>query len=149
MKNEELSKLIKDEITELKRLSLEQRNIIEKLTIDGEKQLDDLFNELLSVLDSFDKADKRIKDQYPEDETALRARKRFATANKRLQEVLRKHGVEEMTFEDGIATLSDCQIVETVPDLSKEENSIVHIEKPGFRRNGRLLRLAEVIVVKN
>lgn len=149
MKNEELSKLIKDEITVLKKLTLEQKHIIEKQSTDNNKVLDDLFYDLLSVLDTFDKADKRIKDQYPEDEIAIKISKRFATTRKKLQEVLRKHGVEEMTFDDGMATLNDCQIVDTVPDLSKEDNTIVAIEKQGFRRNGRLLRLAEVIVIKN
>lgn len=44
--------------------------------------------------------------------------------------------------------MDDCQIVETEPDATKENDTIISIEKAGFRRNGRLLRLADVIVVK-
>ena len=111
--------------------------------------MDLIFKDLLAVFDTFDKADNRLAEQYPESEDVQKARKRFATAKKKLMEIFARNNVYEIIFPDGIATLEDCQVEDTEPDVSKPDNTIVSIEKAGYRRNGRLLRLAEVIVVKN
>lgn len=149
MENSKLILAIEEEITFLKRVKLDQNFKIDEITSDREKKLDEIFKDLISVVDAFDKADKRIEEQYPEDEAAIKTRKRFSTSKKKLIEILKKNGVEEMIFSDRFSTLEDCQIVDTEPDSTKHPNTILSIEKPGYRRNGRLLRLAEVIVVKN
>lgn len=131
------------------RLILDQDHKIEDLKNAREKQLDSIFKDLLTVVDAFEKADSRLNEQYPENVYVAKARKRFATSKKKLLEILNKNGVAEIQFPDGIATLEDCQIEDTVPDDSKFNDTIISIEKAGYRRNGRLLRLAEVIVVKN
>lgn len=131
------------------RLILNQNHKIEDLENMREKQLDSIFKDLLTVIDAFEKADSRLNEQYAENEDVAKARKRFATSKKMLLEILNKNGVSETQFPDGIATLEDCQIEDTAPDGSKLNNTIISIEKGGYRRNGRLLRLAEVIVVKN
>lgn len=140
---------IKSKIQDFQREILEQRHKIECLEIEKEKELDSIFKDLLTVVDAFDKADKRLAEQYAENEDVQKARKRFATSKKKLLEILNRNNVNEIIFSDSIATLEDCQIVDTEPDATKPNNTIVSIEKNGYRRNGRLLRLAEVIVVKN
>ncbi len=140
---------IKSKIQDFQREILEQRHKIECLEIEKEKELDSIFKDLLTVVDAFDKADKRLAEQYAENEDVQKARKRFATSKKKLLEILNRNNVNEIIFSDGIATLEDCQIVDTEPNATKPNNTIVSIEKNGYRRNGRLLRLAEVIVVKN
>lgn len=131
------------------KIVLEQGHKIEELENTREKELDSIFKDLLSVLDTFDKADARLAEQYPENEDVTKARKRFVTSKKKLQEILNKNGISEIKFPDGMATLDDCQIEDTAPDTSKINDTIISIEKGGYRRNGRLLRLAEVVVVKN
>ena len=140
---------IEQEVTALMKYKLELSNEIEQLNHRREELLDAIFTDLLSVIDSFEKADKKAEEQYPDDESVLKSRKRFATAKKKLLSVLEKYRVSAIVFSDDIATIEDSQIVDTEPDLSKPSNQIVSIEKKGYRRNGRLLRLAEVIVVKN
>lgn len=140
---------IESKIQDFQREILEQRHKIEYLEIEKEKEFDSIFKDLLTVVDAFDKADKRLAEQYAENEDVQKARKRFATSKKKLLEILNKNNVNEIIFSDGIATLEDCQIVDTEPDATKPNNTIVSIEKNGYRRNGRLLRLTEVIVVKN
>lgn len=140
---------IEREVTALMKIKIELNNEIEKLKHNREELLDAIFTDLLSVVDSFEKADKKIEEQYPDDESVLKARKRFATAKKKLLSIFEKYGVSEIVFPDGFATLEDAQIVDTEPDLNRPSNQIVTIEKKGYRRNGRLLRLAEVIVIKN
>ncbi len=140
---------IENMIQDFQRLILEQKHKIENLENEQEKILDYIFKDLLTVIDAYDKADRRLAEQYSENEDVQKARKRFETSRKKLLEILKKNNVVEIQFSDGIATLEDCQIVDTEPDASKSENTIISVEKTGYRRNGRLLRLAEVIVVKN
>lgn len=140
---------IENKIQGFQRMILEQEHKIESLESEKEKELDSIFKDLLAVVDAFEKADKRIAELFAENEDVQKARKRFATSKKKLLEILNKNSVSEILFPDGIATLEDCQIEDTEPDTTKPDNTIISIEKAGYRRNGRLLRLAEVIVVKN
>lgn len=140
---------IENKIQDFQRIILEQKHKIEDLENERETELDSIFKDLLSVIDAFDKADRRLAEQYSENEDIQKARKRFATSKKKLLEILNKNNVNEILFPDGLATLEDCQVEDTEPDSTKPNNTIISIEKAGYRRNGRLLRLAEVIVVKN
>lgn len=140
---------IEKEILELQRTVHAQGHEIEELENRHEKELDGIFRDLLSVIDAFDKAENRLSELFPDNEAVNKARKRFATAKNKLLEILSRNGVNEIQFEDGMATIDDCQIEDTEPDPAKPNDTIVSIEKAGYRRNGRLLRLAEVIVVKN
>lgn len=140
---------IETKVQEFQRLILEQDHKIQDLETSRERELDAIFQDLLTVIDAYDKAEAKLAEQYHDNEDVAKARKRFATSKKKLVEILKKNGVEEIQFPDGVAKLEDCQIVETEPDSSRENDSIVSIEKAGFRRKGRLLRLADVIVVKN
>lgn len=140
---------IEEFVQGFQRSILKKDHQIEELENIREKEIDVIFKDLLTVIDTFDKADTRLAEQYPENMDVLKARKRFMTSKKRLQEILNKNGVSEIHFPEGIATLEDCQIEDTEPDASKPNDTIVSVEKAGYRRNGRLLRLAQVIVVKN
>ena len=112
---------------------------IEELKNSKERELDTLFKDLLSVVDAYEKAEARLDEQYSDNEAVIKAKKRFSTSKKKLMEILRKNGVSEIQFPDGYAKMDDCQIVETEPDATKENDTIISIEKAGFRRNGRLL----------
>ena len=140
---------IEHDVEKLLRSKLEQEHKIEDLEIVREKELDNIFKELLNVVDAVNKADSRLNELYPDNEEVKRARRRFATAKNRLMAILENNGVEEIQFPDGIATIRDCEVEETIRDKSKPEDSIISIEKSGYRRNGRLLRTATVVVVRN
>ena len=128
---------------------LDQHHHIENLVNTQEELLDSIFRDLITILDSFDKADMRLAELFQDSKEVGTARKRFASSRKRLDDLLKKNGVSEITFPDGLATLNDCQISDTEPNADHPNDTILSIEKKGYRRNGRLLRLAEVIVVKN
>ncbi|MCD8206428.1 MAG: nucleotide exchange factor GrpE [Bacteroidales bacterium] len=149
MKSADIYNEIESEITELKNCVLKQAHKIEDLTDGREKDIDSICLELLSVLDVFDKADARLAELFPDNEDVNAARKRFSSLRKKLLNILENHQVREIEFPNGVATLDDCTVTDTAPDSKKENDTIVSIEKPGFRRNGKLLRRAEVIVVKN
>lgn len=42
-----------------------------------------------------------------------------------------------------------CTVVDTEPDATKEDGLVVSIEKDGYVRGERLIRRAEVIIIKN
>lgn len=136
-------------VQSFQKLIMEQGHKIEDLKNSRERELDDLFKNLIAVIDIYDKADSRLYELFPEDQGVNRARTRFTTVKNRLLEILHQNGVQEIEFPDGIATFEDCKVEDTVPDVSKPNDTIVSIEKPGYRRNGRLIRFAEVIVVRN
>ena len=140
---------IESTIQQFQRLILEQNHKIENIKHAREQELDSIFRDLLTVIDAFNKADTRLEELYPECNEVVKARNRFATAKNRLKAILENHGVSEIQFPDGMATLEDCQVEETEPDSSRPDDSIISIEKAGYRRKGRLLRRAEVIIVRN
>lgn len=140
---------IENTIQQFQRLILEQEHRIEDLEIAREKELDSIFRELLTVIDAFEKADSRLKERYPDNKDISSARTRFATAKNKLKAILENNGIYEIQFPDGLVTLEDCQVEDTEPDASKPNDTIISIEKAGYRRKGRLLRRAEVIVVRN
>ena len=140
---------IENIIQQFQRQILEQKHKIEDLENAHEKELDTIFKELLKVVDSFNKADARLLERYPDSAEVTSARNRFATAKNRLMAILENNGVSEIKFPDGLATIEDCQVEETQIDNSKPDDTILSIEKAGYRRNGRLLRSAEVIIVRN
>lgn len=140
---------IENKVQNFQRMILEQGHKIEDLENEKEEKLDSIFKDLLTVIDTFEKADRRLTELYPENEDIQKARKRFATAKKKLVEIMSKNEVTEIQFPDGMATIEDCQVEDTEPDSTKPNNTIVSIEEAGYRRNGRLLRLAKVIIVKN
>ena len=140
---------LEESIQNFQKLILEQDHKIEELESSKDQDLDNLFKDLITVIDAFNKADLRLKEQFPENEEVAKSRKRFATAKNKLVEILNKNVVVEIEFPDGMATLEDCEIDETEPDTSKADDTIISIVNPGYRRNGRLIRLAKVVVVKN
>lgn len=142
-------KELEESIQNFQKLILEQDHKIEELETSKDRDLDNLYKDLITVIDAFNKADARLNEQFPENEEVAKSRKRFATAKNKLVEILNKNGVTEMEFPDGMATLEDCEIDDTEPDASKADDTIISIVSPGYRRNGRLIRLAKVVVVKN
>ena len=101
---------IENKIQDFQRIILEQKHKIEDLENEKETELDSIFKDLLSVIDAFDKADRRLAEQYSENEDIQKARKRFATSKKKLLEILNKNNVNEILFPDGLATLEDCKL---------------------------------------
>ncbi len=140
---------ITGEVIRLKQHIAQQDSTISSTQEQHEKALDDICLRIITAIDSYDKADARLAERYPDDDTVAKARQRFATVRKRLCDLLQQLNVEEITFPDAIANDNDCKVVDTIPDAQQRNGTIVSIDKSGYRRTGRLLRVAEVVIVKN
>ena len=63
--------------------------------------------------------------------------------------MLERYGVKKVDFPNGVMDASKAQIVGTEPDDEKEEGTVLRIKRDGFYRKEKLLRKAEVVLVKN
>lgn len=115
-----------------------------------EKELDDIFAEVLTVIDTFQKSEAIIKERgLDQEENASKAIKRLLNAKKKALSVLEKFNVKRIEFETGMVDDDLCTTVETEPDSTRKNGEIISIEKDGYTRNGHLIRRAEVVIVKN
>lgn len=115
-----------------------------------EKELDDIFTEVLTVIDTFQKSEAIIKERgLDQEENASKAIKRLLNAKKKALSVLEKFNVKRIEFETGMVDDDLCTTVETEPDSTRKNGEIISIEKDGYTRNGHLIRRAEVVIVKN
>lgn len=116
----------------------------------NENAIDDIFRDFLSIIDTFERAEETIKERGLDvDENAQKAIKRLLNAKKKAIFVLEKYDVKPIVFENNKAIDEFCVTNGTEPDPSKEDGTIVSIDKNGYTRNGHVVRPAEVIVVKN
>lgn len=115
-----------------------------------ENELDDIFAEVLTVIDTFQKSEAIIKERgLDQEENASKAIKRLLNAKKKALSVLEKFNVKRIEFETGMVDDDLCTTVETEPDSTRKNGEIISIEKDGYIRNGHLIRRAEVVIVKN
>ena len=110
----------------------------------------DVCKEFLQVLESFEWAEATIHERgLDQSRISTSAISRLLTAKTKLMEVLEHYGVYRVTFENGKYDASKAKIVGSVVDNDKEDGTVARIEKDGFIRNDKLLRMAEVTIVKN
>lgn len=145
-----VKKLIIECITSLLRENLTVKNEHEETIKGQEKKIDEIFCEFLTVLDTFERAEKTIQErELDKDETTKKAINRLLNAKKKALGVLEKFNVQKIEFENNKSIEELCEVADTEPDSSRETGDIVSIEKQGYTRQGHLIRPAEVIIVKN
>ena len=141
---------IEAEITQIKKENLKQRNDIEELTLNHERQVDALINDFIGVIDAYEKAEMKVVEQgLADDEKSQKAIKRMMQPKKVALSVLSKYNVSQIDILGKTLNEDFCSVVETEPDIEKENDIVLSIEKNGYIRGERLIRRAEVIIVKN
>lgn len=142
---------ISDIIAKLQKDRIDLSNTIEENKKQEERRLDDLFLRIINVLDVFHKAEQTIQDhQWDVSEESKKCIGRFKNVEKRLLKILDENEVQKITFPDNKAVFDLCSIVDTEPDSTQPNDTILSVEKEGYLRKGnRLLRRAEIVVVKN
>ena len=141
---------IEAEVTRVKKDNLRQKNEMEEMNLNHERQIDTLINDFIGVIDAFEKAETKVKEQgLDEDENAQKVLKRMNQPKKIALSVLSKYNVSRIDLDGKIMDENLCTVVDTEPDPNKEEGLVLSIEKDGYVRGNRLIRRAEVIIVKN
>jgi len=138
------------EITQLKQDYLKLRNKNEEDTLAHERQIDSLINEIIQIIDAYEKSENKVKESgLLEDENAQKAVKRMLQPKKVALAVLAKYDVSQIDLHGKLVDDNICTVIDTEPDPDKEDGFVISIEKNGYLRGERLIRRAEVIVVRN
>lgn len=141
---------IEEKMADCLRQIITLQNEKEQAEKNHEKELDDIFCEVLTIIDTFQKSEAIIKERgLDQDENAAKAIKRLLNAKRKALSVLEKFNVKRIEFETGMVDDNLCTTVETEPDTTRKNGEIISIEKDGYTRNGHLIRRAEVVIVKN
>lgn len=141
---------IEKEITLIKQENIKLKNNLEESSLSLERQIDALILEVIQVIDAYDKAELVVKERgYNDDETANKAIKRMLQPKKIALSILSKYNVTQIDLDGKIINEDLCTVVDTEPDSTKEDGLVVSIEKNGYVRGDRLIRRAEVIIIRN
>ena len=124
-----LSKL-ESEITEIKKENLKQKNDIEEIALNSEREIDALIFDLISIIDAFEKAEIKVNEiGLTADENAAKAIKRMLQPKKVALSILAKYNVNQIDLDGKQVNENLCTIVDTEPDSTKEDGLVVSIEK--------------------
>ena len=138
------------EITQIKQDNLKLRNEKEEEALSHERQIDSLIGEIIQVIDAFEKSETKVKDSgLCDDENVQKAVKRMLQPKKVALALLAKYNVSQIDLDGKLVDDNICAVIDTEPDPDREDGFVISIEKNGYMRGERLIRRAEVIVVRN
>lgn len=141
---------IEHKIATFQRENKKMLNQMEETRNSNEKTLDEIFLNVIEILDVFNREEKIIIDhEWNTSDDSKKVIKRYGNVRKKLQSFLSNYSIKRIEFENNMSNDDSCTIVETDPDPSKPDGTIISIEKEGYTRNSHVLRRAEVITVKN
>ena len=142
--------LIEAEITRIKQETLKQKNDIEEMSLNKERQIDALIYDFIGVIDAYEKAETKVKELgLAEDGSSQKAIKRLLQPKKVALTVLSKYNVSQIDILGKTLDENLCAVVETEPDNERENDIVISVEKNGYVRGERLIRRAEVVIVRN
>lgn len=128
-------------------LALKHRN--EQQIMAQQDSVDEMLADFLQIIDTFDWAQETIKQRgLDQSQISMRAITRLLEAKKKTLELLEKYGVKRVEFPEGRYNENECIVVGQERDSSKKPGTVVAVQKEGFVRDGRVLRAAEIIIVK-
>ena len=141
---------IETEITENKKANLQLKNDLEQKNLDNDRQIDALINDIIQILDAYEKSETKVKEMgLMDDENAQKGIKRMLHPKKVALSILSKYNVVQIDLYGKLMDENTCTIVDTEPDSEKEDGLVLSVEKNGYVRGDRLVRRAEGIVVRN
>jgi len=141
---------LEETIANLMKENLERKNETKQSELALDRKLDDIGADLIQIMDAFEKAEERIKDRgLDQDESSQKAIKQLLLAKRKTEAIFEKYRITKIEFPNGITDDNLCEVTGTVPDSSMAEGTIVSVGKTGYLRDGRLIRRAEVEIVKN
>ena len=141
---------LRDEIKKLFEENSRLNNWISTQEQSSDNQVGEICKDFLQVLEAFEWAEDSIHERGLDQSRICKgAIDRLLTAKEKLLEVLDRYGVKKIDFSNGVMDASRAQIVGSEPDEEKEEGTVLRIQRDGFFRKEKLLRKADVILVKN
>ena len=125
-------------------------NEVERKENEKHDLLKDISLNIIDVLDSFERIEEAIiEKEYHKIDEVNKTISRYRTVQKKLLNLLQKHGISKVEFPDNRLIVGLCEVVETETDNSKKNDEIVSIVRSGYIRGKELIRPAQIIVIKN
>jgi molecular chaperone GrpE (heat shock protein) len=149
--NASLFERLKEEITTVKKENSSLKLEVQSIKQEGQREIMELLKDIVSILDIFEKAKMVVTEKgWDSTEEGKKVLGRFLNVEKQLLNKLSMHGVKEIPIEVG-ALVDDflCIVCDTEPDMEKENDTIIGIEKKGYTYKDSVLRPTDVIIVKN
>ncbi|BBO92715.1 nucleotide exchange factor GrpE [Desulfosarcina ovata] len=143
---------LKQKLIEFQRRIAELDHRLKESRESFRKREADLILELLTLLDAFENIDETIEakqDQF--DKSARMLSKNIRSVHKKLKRLLQTRDLVEIEFPEDMARIDHCKIVDTRSAPGSRNETILSVVKKGYvnKKNGRVLRKAEVITVFN
>jgi len=152
---EEARALLRERLVAFQRRIAELSAELERRDTEATKEQEGLLLRLVEVLDGFENLDESIRKREGElDKPARRLAHGVGLLQRKLQRVLEESGVVPIELEEGLASRETCDVVETRPEPSRPDRTVLEVVRRGYRwahgeRAGRILRKAEVITVRS
>jgi molecular chaperone GrpE (heat shock protein) len=126
------------------------KNELEKKETEKHDQLKDIALGIIDILDSFERVEEGLIEKgMNNNEDFTKVMTRYKTIQKKLLNLLQKHGISKIEFPDNRLTVGLCEVLETEVDTNKKNDEIISIVRTGYIRGKELIRAAQIIVVKN
>lgn len=147
MENEllDIELLLKKGLTE----NLELKNKVKEKDLEKQDLMKDFFLSVIKIIDSFESKEENLTEKYVNNADAEKVIQSYSSIKKQLLNLLSKYGVTKLEFPENRLIVGFSKVVDTEPDQTKKNDTIIGVVKNGYIRGSELIREAEIIIVKN
>ncbi len=126
------------------------KNAVIQKDLEKSDQLKALSLGIIDVVDSFQRIEENIAEKgLPNVEDVSKTMNRYKTIQKKLLNLLQKHGVQKINFPENKLIVGLCEVIDTEPDNSRQNDDIVSVVRNGYVKGEEVIRAAQVIVIRN
>lgn len=127
---------------------LAHRNEIKTIKREKEDEKKKFLLSIIETVDAFERKEENLYKKHDEND-AKKIIKNFTIIKKRMLNILNSYNVIEIELQHFEIDSSIAMIVETIKDVSKQNDYIIEVLKKGYKIEDCVLRQAEIIIVKN
>ena len=126
------------------------RNEVEQKELEKQDQVREIALSIIDILDSFERIEEGLNEKgLDKSDEAVKIITRYKSVEKKLLNLLQKHGITKVEFPDNRLIVGLCEVVDTETDSTRKNDEIVSIVRNGFIRGKIVIRPAQIVVVKN
>lgn len=126
------------------------RNEVEQKELEKQDQVRETALSIIDILDSFERIEEGLIEKgLDKSDEAGKIITRYKSVEKKLLNLLQKHGITKVEFPDNRLIVGLCEVVDTETDSTRKNDEIVSIVRNGFIRGKIVIRPAQIVVVKN
>jgi len=130
--------------------NLNLRNTIKEQDKEKHDLMSDFFSSIIKIIDMFENKEEnfseRLKGKNADAEKIIQS---YSSIKKQMLNILKNYGVTQLEFPENRLIIGFSKVVDTEPDTSKKNDTIISILKNGYIKGKELIREAELIVIKN